>query len=1170
MRFEKLVLRRFGHFTDFELDLGTPTPGDPDLHVLYGPNEAGKSTTLAAITDLLYGIATRTPWNFQHANDMLELEAVLQQGAQQLSVKRFKNHWADASNNRLERFPLDLQGLSREDYVRRFSFDEQTLQDGGEQILNSNGDVGQALFSASAGLANLKESMDAAMEDANAFWMPRKTKNIRIVELKKALQENKQRTDAVKLDVRTWKKRCEKLEHATLRRDKYRKDRDALQDTLRKLDLQKAAGAIALQYTRLTREGQELDSLGVIALNHTTALDVSTAVACKKALDQIRGKLEQNRVTLSAQTAQDAQLANLQEQLLTLTPAAPALLLVQAAERIRRLSDESLSDDDWRQQQGELQSTLTQCDSDLAAASLRLALVDDASLEQVLPGDAVLSEMNKLLEEEQSLSARLLHAQEELDNMQEHPEADVDPDADAEIIPDTSIAIDVLRRVQQQGLAQQLSQARESLLESRRAVLVNAERLRINSELISKLDLPESGWLNSQLSELGDLRSLAVQLAERISTQRQDIVKKQNACEKLTLAGAIDPLVIGEARLARDTAWQSHSVALDDEQPHPSLQKSARQFEKQLQLHDELLARAATGSQVSAELQVLQSQLLQQQEDLDALCKVQQTELTQQIDTCTDLIRSRVASFHDSDSIDIEALRQRHALTLTLRDAHIECESQALAIESLQQRCAEQASKLIAVLAPVQTAAQLETLAHLDLEDLVVQAEKTLELARERTAQQRDRHQARQTYLSELTKRTETHDATLKVIKTWQDKWQASTQDSVFASLSLPQARDTLTWIASVRPQLTNRHEAARKLETLNTRITTRDTAIQNLLKELGLTSLQDALSLLNQATQQTQDHTRVQKEILALETQLAENRAAHAQNLESIKSLRNALEVDTDEALLELLSRTEQHRLLSDRCSETLKQLQDVTDNTSLDETDIAQYCDEDAMDAQALTQQLQTLKSQLSEVSGTYDEANRDWALANSAVEQIDTDGEYARLVQQRTTLLLEVADLARQTATARTGQLVLKAAMARFRQEHQSVILTAAQQAFTTLTGGHYVQLVPRDDGRGNERLFVLDDQDNARGVNELSTGTRYQLYLALRAAAHADYATQRQPLPFVADDIMESFDDERSAAAFTVLGTMAEKGQVIYLTHHQHLLDIVLDVMGKDRVTVHHFQ
>lgn len=1170
MRFEKLVLRRFGHFTDFALELGTREPGEADLHVMYGPNEAGKSTTLAAISDLLYGIGTRTPWNFQHANDMLELEATLQQGPQQLTVKRLKNHWTDAANNRLERFPCDLQGLSREDYVRRFSFDEQTLQDGSEQILKSNGDVGQALFSASAGLANLKVSMDAAMQDANAFWMPRRTKNIRIAELKKELAENKQRSEAVKLDVRAWKKRCETLEHATLRRDKYRKDRDELQDTLRKLDLQKAAGTIALQYNRLTRELQAVESLGVIAANQSTVLDVSTVEACRQSLEQVRGTLEKNRLTQAAQSALEAQLASSQDQLLALTPANPALLLLQAADRIRRLSDESSADDDWRQQQGELHSTLTQCDSDLAAASARLGLAEGASLEQVLPGDAVLSELNKLLEAEQALSARLQHAQEELDNLQKHPEADVDSDVDGESLPDTAVATDVLRRVQQEGLAQQLSQARDALLEGRRSVRVNAEQLGITSEQISRLDLPEAAWLNAQLSELGDLRSQAVQLAERIASQRQDMLKKQHACKSQTLAGAVDPAALAEARQTRDDAWQTHAAALDDELAHAALQKSARQFERQLQRHDELLSRAATGSQASAELQVLQSQLQQQQEDLDELCQVQQPQLKHRTDTCADLIGSRVASFHDSGSSDIDSLRQRYTLTLTLRDAHIECESRAIAIDALQQRCAEQCSKLIALLAPVQTAAQLDTLTHLDLEDLIAQADKILERTRESRAQQHSQRLARQSWLSELGKRTETRDTTLAAIQSWQLKWQACAQDSIFASLTLPQARDTLTWVAAVRPQLTNRHEAARKLELLNSRMASRDTAIRDLLKELDVDSLQNAVILLDQATHQTQDHARVQQEILTLETRLADNKVAHGQNLESIRSLRNTLGVATDEALLELLSRTEQHRSLSERCRETLLQLQDVSNNASLDDNDIAQLCDDEGMDAQALTQQLQTLKSEVLEVSTTYDEANQAWALANNAVAQIDTDGEYARLVQQRTTLLLEIADLARQTATARAGQLVLKAAMASFRQEHQSVILTAAQQAFSTLTGGHYVQLVPRDDGRGNERLYALDDQDNARSVSELSTGTRYQLYLALRAAAHADYATQRQPLPFVADDIMESFDDDRSAAAFQVLGEMAQKGQVLYLTHHQHLLDIARDVLGADRVTVHHFQ
>ena len=60
MRLNRLDLTRYGKFTDCSIDFGTPTPGQPDLHLIYGPNEAGKSTLLAAFLDLLFGIETRS------------------------------------------------------------------------------------------------------------------------------------------------------------------------------------------------------------------------------------------------------------------------------------------------------------------------------------------------------------------------------------------------------------------------------------------------------------------------------------------------------------------------------------------------------------------------------------------------------------------------------------------------------------------------------------------------------------------------------------------------------------------------------------------------------------------------------------------------------------------------------------------------------------------------------------------------------------------------------------------------------------------------------------------------------------------------------------------------------------------------------------------------------
>ena len=75
---------------------------------------------------------------------------------------------------------------------------------------------------------------------------------------------------------------------------------------------------------------------------------------------------------------------------------------------------------------------------------------------------------------------------------------------------------------------------------------------------------------------------------------------------------------------------------------------------------------------------------------------------------------------------------------------------------------------------------------------------------------------------------------------------------------------------------------------------------------------------------------------------------------------------------------------------------------------------------------------------------------------------------------------------------------------------------------------------------------------------SKGTRFQLYLALRVAGYHEFVGARTAVPFVADDIMETFDDFRAEEAFRLFSEMAGVGQVIYLTHHQHLCEIARNV------------
>jgi uncharacterized protein YhaN len=77
MRIRNLGLRRYGKFTDAAIDFGERPAGVPDLHIVYGPNEAGKSTAMSACMDLLYGIPHQSRFNFLHPYQAMRIEAEL-------------------------------------------------------------------------------------------------------------------------------------------------------------------------------------------------------------------------------------------------------------------------------------------------------------------------------------------------------------------------------------------------------------------------------------------------------------------------------------------------------------------------------------------------------------------------------------------------------------------------------------------------------------------------------------------------------------------------------------------------------------------------------------------------------------------------------------------------------------------------------------------------------------------------------------------------------------------------------------------------------------------------------------------------------------------------------------------------------------------------------------
>lgn len=175
MRLRRLELTRYGSFTGHVIDFGECPPGVADLHLIYGPNEAGKSTATAAFLDLLFGIEMRSRYGFQHPYASMRIGATLELAGGErhlIRIKRPQQSLLGPDDTPLPEGVLlgELGGMDRASYRAMFCLDDDTLEAGGEDILQSKGDVGHLLFAATAGLSDLSRNLERVRQNADSFY----------------------------------------------------------------------------------------------------------------------------------------------------------------------------------------------------------------------------------------------------------------------------------------------------------------------------------------------------------------------------------------------------------------------------------------------------------------------------------------------------------------------------------------------------------------------------------------------------------------------------------------------------------------------------------------------------------------------------------------------------------------------------------------------------------------------------------------------------------------------------------------------------------------------------------------------------------------------------------------------------------------------------------------
>ena len=180
MRLNRLDLIRYGRFKEADISFPKPAEGMPDVTVIFGKNEAGKSTAFNGFLELLFGFKGGAhPYAFRFDRSDLVVGAELDLPGRGTMVFRRNSKRTqsllDANDRPINEAILSgaLYGLTQDTYEERFSLNEKGLREGGERIAGAQGDLGQLLHAGLSGLTGMAQTLDSLAERADRFYKKR-------------------------------------------------------------------------------------------------------------------------------------------------------------------------------------------------------------------------------------------------------------------------------------------------------------------------------------------------------------------------------------------------------------------------------------------------------------------------------------------------------------------------------------------------------------------------------------------------------------------------------------------------------------------------------------------------------------------------------------------------------------------------------------------------------------------------------------------------------------------------------------------------------------------------------------------------------------------------------------------------------------------------------------
>ncbi len=1136
MRFVRLDMVRFGPFTGASLEFS-----EPGVQLVYGDNEAGKSTLLRATEAALFGIPHRTQDDHLHPQNKLELGFTLEHAGERLELIRRKG----TKNTLLAspgRQPVDEQRIGaltghigRETFLTLFGLDHHRLREGSDDLLRGKGELAGSLFGASLGTDRATELRDRHLAAARELYVPRGKKQL-IPKLIREAREATAEANAAALAPDRYDKLEAEHDAALAAFDRAREqleERRADQDRIERLTAARPVWE-ALERARADRR----------ALGDVLRLGESEAEAAKAALGE-RTKLEDDAGRADAELDRlGARIAELEV----------SDALCERAARIADLVRE-------RHACAELAANLPEQHSQRVDASARVSElaarlgIDDPRAVTRIPA-RIETELQTLTNSRTALDTERREIQRRLRDLAKR-RARLEQALAALPEPRDPSAVRAAReRLRDKGdVKAHAASAR------RRRDEVVAEYRRQRAALGLSGD---AGDLAAEVPELGTIQ----EFAEAVRSAREVVDRHAMALgqieERITDAAAeLQALVVtGElpsedalraARARRDEAWRRLRPVVRGERPSASGDSEAA---------DEVDAELARADQLADALRAESDRVARAakvSETMEAARVRKQAEEAALVAARADLedierawrARWSAAGVAPESPDAMRAWRERFERLL-------EQESEAARAERALEAAEEDAARHRDELAAALAAAHAPLAADADLRELGAAADELLAAESERRSEREELNRRLGDTRSEL-EEVENRD------REWAEadrEWTAAWNEAI-AALPVP-AQGGADVIAGILSDLGALQAAAQRERTLNAaiagaedRLARLEAHTAELCAELGRPPKPDTFAAIDELDRDCRAALDADKQ----REQLTEDLRRHTDRRDQIRAELGRAE----RALMELASKAgvggagalaaglepwARARALDERISELGHQLAQLCapDDPEAASARLA------GADPSALAARADSLRDDIARLERERDAALENKARLEAEIRALSEGSGAPARYQDAQEIRERLEGAVDDYLSSRLAGALVGRALEIYRERNQATVLTRAADIVRALTGGAIADL-RADIGASDEReLCAVRPGGAVVHVGQLSDGARDQLYLALRLAFVERHLESIGPLPLVLDDIFIHFDDRRTAAGLEVLGELSQRTQVLLFTHHRRLVEL----------------